>query len=49
MNNNNESIQFDCFRGCMVTHDKETANRVSHKTVLLSDGEIIKITTNPNP
>ncbi len=33
----------------MVTHDKETANRVSHKTVLLSDGEIIKVTTNPNP
>ncbi|MBO7462692.1 MAG: ABC transporter ATP-binding protein [Bacteroidales bacterium] len=33
----------------MVTHDKETAGRVSHKTVLLSDGEIIKITTNPNP
>mgnify|MGYP002622252612 CR=1 FL=1 len=29
----------------MVTHDKETANRVSHKTVLLSDGEIIKITS----
>lgn len=28
----------------MVTHDKETANRVSNKTVLLSDGEIIKIT-----
>lgn len=27
----------------MVTHDKETANRVSHKTILLSDGEIIKI------
>ena len=33
----------------MVTHDKETAGRVSHKTVLLSDGEIIKISTNPNP
>ncbi|MCQ2252409.1 MAG: ABC transporter ATP-binding protein [Bacteroidales bacterium] len=33
----------------MVTHDKETAQRVSHKTVLLSDGEIIKVTTNPNP
>ena len=30
----------------MVTHDKETANRVSHKTVLLSDGEIIKTTVN---
>lgn len=33
----------------MVTHDKETAGRVSHKTVLLSDGEIIKISTNSNP
>ena len=30
----------------MVTHDKETANRVSDKTVLLSDGEIIKTTVN---
>jgi len=30
----------------MVTHDKETAYRISHKTVLLSDGEIIKITNN---
>ncbi|MBP5501254.1 MAG: ABC transporter ATP-binding protein [Bacteroidales bacterium] len=30
----------------MVTHDKETAYRVSHKTILLSDGEIIKTTTN---
>ncbi|MBR4440670.1 MAG: ABC transporter ATP-binding protein [Bacteroidales bacterium] len=29
----------------MVTHDKETAYRVSHKTILLSDGEIIKIST----
>ncbi|MCQ2973823.1 MAG: ABC transporter ATP-binding protein [Bacteroidales bacterium] len=28
----------------MVTHDKDTAYRVSHKTVLLSDGEIIKTT-----
>lgn len=28
----------------MVTHDKETAYRVSNKTILLSDGEIIKIT-----
>jgi len=28
----------------MVTHDKETANRVSDKTILLSDGEIIKTT-----
>jgi len=30
----------------MVTHDKETANRVSDKTILLSDGEIIKTTIN---
>ena len=30
----------------MVTHDKETAYRVSHKTILLSDGEIIKISSN---
>lgn len=28
----------------MVTHDKETAARVSNKTILLSDGEIIKRT-----
>ncbi|MBO4372018.1 MAG: ABC transporter ATP-binding protein [Bacteroidales bacterium] len=27
----------------MVTHDRETAYRVSHKTILLSDGEVIKI------
>ncbi len=32
----------------MVTHDKETAYRISHKTVLLSDGEIIKISQNTN-
>lgn len=32
----------------MVTHDKETAHKVSHKTILLSDGEIIKITSNRN-
>ncbi len=32
----------------MVTHDKETAHKVSHKTILLSDGEIIKISSNRN-
>lgn len=32
----------------MVTHDKETAYRISGKTVLLSDGEIIKISQNTN-
>ena len=24
MNTDNETIQYDCFRGCVVTHDKET-------------------------
>lgn len=26
MNTNNETIQYDCFRGCVVTHDKETGD-----------------------